>query len=82
MANIEGRLRRIEQAPMATEHIVGYSQAEIDGRIAELRGRGFTGHVEQILIQRWIVNPPARDADDNIVGPAPPPHLYVPEAGT
>ena len=61
---------------MAREHVVGHSQAEIDRRIAELRGRGFNGHIEQILIQRWIVSPPPRNEADEIIGPAPPPYLY------
>ena len=78
MANIEHRLRRIEQAPMATEHVVGYSQAEIDRQVAELRARGFSGHIEPVLIQWTIVSPPPRDEAGNIIGPAPEPYIWDP----
>jgi hypothetical protein len=49
--------------------VVGFSRAEIDSEVANLRRGGFAGEIEIIAIE--LVSPPPRDEDGNIIGPAP-----------
>ena len=84
MANIDGRLRRVEAASGSNETMIVSAMTEegMDRQAALLRQRGFIGHIERMLIRYTIVSPPPRDEAGNIVGPAPPPYLYEPDAGT
>jgi hypothetical protein len=82
MRSLEARLRRLERARGfgAKRCVHGRSEADLDRQEAELRRAGFLGEVERVLVRRIVVSPPPRDERGNIIGPAPPPYVYDPEA--
>ena len=71
---LEARVRRVERikAMRAKQSVFGFTQAQIDRGVAELREAGFTGEIEIQRIYIELVSPPPRDHDGNIIGPAPP----------
>jgi hypothetical protein len=56
----------------AKRSVFGWTQAQIDEGVAELRKAGFAGEIEIQRIYIELVSPPPRDDDGNIIGHAPP----------
>jgi hypothetical protein len=82
MSAFERRLAKVERERVpAKEGVCGSSRAQIDRRVAALRETGFTGEIDELLIQHIIVSPPPRDAAGNIIGEAPPPYIIDEESG-